>query len=98
LNHATRHYIGEAKFVMFNVSDNLKKLMNKKTDSVFIEDTRSKTIQEQSKEFFSKIYALDLMKEDIYIALLAKEQINILLIGPPTTSKTIHGTNTRKMQ
>ncbi len=74
---------------MFNVSDNLKKLMNKKTDSLFIDEPRSKTIQEQSKEFFSKIYALDLMKENIYRALLAKEQVNILLIGPPATSKTL---------
>ncbi len=74
---------------MFNVSDNLKKLMNKKTDSVFIDEPHSKTIQEQSKEFFSKIHALDLMKENIYRALLAKEQVNILLIGPPATSKTL---------
>ena len=54
-------------FIMFNVSDNLKRLMNRKTGSVFIEEpSRSKTIPEQSKEFFSKIYGLDLLKENIY--------------------------------
>jgi MoxR-like ATPase len=74
---------------MFNVSDNLKKLMSRKTGSVFIEEPRSKTIPEQSKEFFSKIYGLDLMKENLYRVLLATEQVNVLLIGPPATSKTL---------
>lgn len=77
-------------FIMFNVSDNLKRLMNRKTGSVFIEEpSRSKTIPEQSKEFFSKIYGLDLLKENIYRVLLATEQVNVLLIGPPATSKTL---------
>jgi Holliday junction DNA helicase RuvB len=75
--------------LMFNVSDNLKKLMNRKTDSIFIEEPKSKTIPEQSKEFFSKIYGLDLMKENLFRALLSQDQINILLIGPPATSKTL---------
>ena len=57
---------------MFNVTDNLKKLMNKKTDSVFNEVQKDETIPEQSKEFFSKIYGLDLMKENIYRVLLSK--------------------------
>ncbi len=74
---------------MFNVSDNLKKLMNRKTDSMFIEEPQSKTIPEQSKEFFSKIYGIDDIKENIYRVLLAKEQVNVLLIGPPATSKTL---------
>ena len=74
---------------MFNVSDNLKKLMNRKTDPMFIEEPKFKTIPEQSKEFFSKVYGLDLVKENIYRALLAQGQINILLIGPPATSKTL---------
>ncbi len=51
---------------MFNVTDNLKKLMNKKTDSVFTEIPKSETIPEQSKEFFSKIYGLDSVKENIF--------------------------------
>ncbi len=63
--------------------------MSCKSDSIFIEEPHSKTIQQQSQEFFSKICSLDLMKENIYRALLAQDQINILLIGPPTTSKTL---------
>ena len=74
---------------MFNVTDNLKKLMNKKTDSVFTEIPKSETIPEQSKEFFSKIYGLDSIKENIFRVLIAKEQVNVLLIGPPATSKTL---------
>ncbi len=74
---------------MFNVTDNLKKLMNKKTDSVFIEVPKTQTISEQSKEFFSKIFGLDLIKENIFRVLLAKDQVNVLLIGPPATSKTL---------
>ena len=74
---------------MFNVTDNLKKLMNKKTDSVFTEVPKTQTISEQSKEFFSKIFGLDLIKENIFRVLLAKDQVNVLLIGPPATSKTL---------
>jgi replication-associated recombination protein RarA len=74
---------------MFNVTDNLKKLMNKKTDAVFTEIPKSETIPEQSKEFFSKIYGLDSVKENIFRVLIAKEQVNVLLIGPPATSKTL---------
>jgi replication-associated recombination protein RarA len=74
---------------MFNVTDNLKKLMNKKTDSVFAEIPKSETIPEQSKEFFSKIYGIDSVKENIFRVLIAKEQVNVLLIGPPATSKTL---------
>ena len=63
--------------------------MNKKTDSVFTEIPKSETIREQSKEFFSKIYGLDSVKENIFRVLIAKEQVNVLLIGPPATSKTL---------
>ncbi len=74
---------------IFNVTNNLKKLINKKNETVFIEDPVGEDIVEQSKEFFSKIYGLNPIKENIYRTLLAKDQINVLLIGPPATSKTL---------
>ncbi|HEY6535347.1 MAG TPA: ATP-binding protein [Candidatus Nitrosocosmicus sp.] len=73
----------------FNVADNLKKLINKKNHTVFIENPLGENMIEQSKQFFVKIYGLDPIKENIYRALLAKDQVNVLLIGPPATSKTL---------
>lgn len=46
-------------------------------------------IQDQAYHFFSNIYGLDGMKENIFRALISEEQINILLVGPPATSKTL---------
>lgn len=46
-------------------------------------------IRDQAFQFFSNIYGLDGMKENIFRALISEEQINILLVGPPATSKTL---------
>ena len=62
----------------FNVADNLKKLINKKNHTVFIENPLGENMIEQSKQFFMKIYRLDPIKENIYRALLAKDQVNVL--------------------
>ena len=42
-------------------------------------------IRDQAFQFFSNIYGLDGMKENIFRALISEEQINILLVGPPAT-------------
>ena len=47
------------------------------------------TTQDQALQFFSNIYGLDGMKENLFRALISEEQINILLVGPPATSKTL---------
>jgi replication-associated recombination protein RarA len=47
------------------------------------------TTQDQAIQFFSNIYGLDGMKENVFRALISEEQINILLVGPPATSKTL---------
>lgn len=47
------------------------------------------TTQDQALQFFSNIYGLDGMKENLFRALISEEQTNILLVGPPATSKTL---------
>lgn len=75
---------------MFDVKDRLNKLLNGKQelikDSTLIKD---QSIQQQSIIFFDKIHGLEKEKENIYRALIAESQVNILLIGPPATAKTL---------
>lgn len=50
---------------------------------------QSKSLQEQSLDFFNEILDLDEIKENIYLNLMSEDQINTLLLGPPATSKTL---------
>ena len=73
---------------MFNVKDRLSHIINNK-QSILKENYGARTIKEQSEIFFSRIYGLYDMKENIFRALTSEEQINVLLVGPPATSKTL---------
>lgn len=73
---------------MINISQRLQKLIGSK-DEVFKENIEGETIQQKALELFSNIYGLDDMKENMYRALISKDQINVLLVGPPATSKTL---------
>lgn len=44
----------------------------------------------QSLTFFSNVYGQEDIKENLYLGLTSDEQINILLVGAPATSKTLY--------
>lgn len=44
---------------------------------------------DQANIFFSKVYGLPREKENLYRAVTGDKQVNILLVGPPATGKTI---------
>ena len=73
---------------MFDVKDRFNRIRLPR-HSLMKEKYSSSTKQDQSIEFFSNIYGLDGMKENLFRALISDDQINILLIGPSATSKTL---------
>jgi MoxR-like ATPase len=46
--------------------------------------------REQSLTFFGNVYGQEDIKENLYLGLASNEQINILLVGAPATSKTLY--------
>ena len=49
-----------------------------------------KSIQERSQIFFGNVIGNDMTKEQLYRAILREDRlVNILLVGPPATSKTL---------
>ncbi len=68
----------------------LSALMSKKPHSVLKETLPDVyTDQDKAFAFFHKILGLPEIKENLYLNIIAKEQINTLLIGPPATSKSL---------
>lgn len=75
---------------MFDVKDRLNKLLSAKQELIKDDEiTKDQSVQQQSITFFDNIYGLEKEKENIYRALISERQINILLIGPPATAKTL---------
>lgn len=73
---------------MFDVRDRFDRFRSNR-NYLIKEKNPSNTTQEQANLFFSEIYGLDGMKENLFRALTSEVQINILLLGPPATSKTL---------
>lgn len=73
---------------MFDVKDRFNRLRPTR-HSLIKEKYSTNSIEDQAIQFFSKIYGLDGIKENLFRALTSDEQVNVLLIGPPATSKTL---------
>lgn len=73
---------------MFDVKDRFNRLKLTR-HSLIKEKYSTSTTQDQALEFFSNIYGLEGMKENLFRALASDRQINVLLVGPPATSKTL---------
>lgn len=73
---------------MFDVKDRFNRFIPYR-HSLIKEKYLASTAQDQALEFFSNIYGLAGMKENLFRALVSDKQINVLLVGPPATSKTL---------
>lgn len=73
---------------MFDVKDRINRLRSDRF-SLIKEKYSANNIQDQAIQFFSKIHGLDGMKENLFRALISDEQVNVMLVGPPATSKTL---------
>lgn len=73
---------------MFDVKDRLSWIKPHR-NYLLKEKYATNSTQEQAGLFFSEICGLDGMKENLFRALTSEEQVNILLLGPPATSKTL---------
>lgn len=73
---------------MFDVKDRIARLRLNRS-SLLKEKYVSNSPQEQASLFFSEICGMDGMKENLFRALTSELQVNILLLGPPATSKTL---------
>lgn len=73
---------------MFDVKDRFNRLRLPR-HSLIREKYSTSTTRDQALEFFSNIYGLDGMKENLFRALESDKQVNVLLVGPPATSKTL---------
>lgn len=47
------------------------------------------TLEERALDFFNEIYSYDDLKEILYRGILSEHNVNILLVGPPATSKSL---------
>jgi hypothetical protein len=73
---------------MFDVKDRFGRLRSSRS-SLLKEKYLLNSPKEQANLFFSEIWGLDGMKENLFRALTSELQVNILLLGPPATSKTL---------
>lgn len=73
---------------MFDVKDRFGRLKSNRS-SLIKEKYTSNSPQEQANLFFSEICGLEGTKENLFRALTSELQVNILLFGPPATSKTL---------
>lgn len=73
-----------------NISERIKNLIGNESQG-FIKTKTDKnlSVEEQAVEFFKKIYGQDDIKFNIYLKLIREQQINVLMVGPPATSKTL---------
>lgn len=73
---------------MFDVKDKFSRFKFNK-QNLIRERNSNLSIQGQAIHFFENIHGLNDMKENLFRALVSEEQINVLLVGPPATSKTL---------
>jgi replication-associated recombination protein RarA len=73
-----------------NPLNKLSSLMGNKSNNVVKQDLSDRfTTQDKALALFHKIYGCEEMKENVYRTLIAENQVNMLLVGPPATSKTL---------
>jgi replication-associated recombination protein RarA len=73
-----------------NPLNKLSSLMGNKSNNVVKQDLSDRfTTQDKALALFHKIYGSEEMKENVYRTLIAENQVNMLLVGPPATSKTL---------
>lgn len=69
---------------------NLRNLLKGNKGIINVPVDNSLTVREQALEFFESVYGQDDLKENIYRVLTAEDNnINLMLVGPPATSKTL---------
>ncbi len=71
-----------------NTKDRINKLLGNKQELIRVKP-RGETIQEKALDFFSDIYGHEPVKENVFRVLIAEENNNLLLDGPPATCKTL---------
>ena len=71
-----------------NTKDRINKLLGNKQELIRVKP-RGETIQEKALDFFSDIYGHEPVKENVFRVLVAEENNNLLIDGPPATCKTL---------
>jgi|SRR5690349_5497912 len=71
-----------------NITERINKLVSRNTNGPTKENYKG-TTEQNALEMFSNIYGLDDLKVNIYRAVVSEESLNMLLVGPPATSKTL---------
>ena len=71
-----------------NTKDRINKLLGNKQELIRVKP-RGETIQEKALDFFSDIHGHEPVKENVFRVLIAEENNNLLLEGPPATCKTL---------
>jgi replication-associated recombination protein RarA len=74
-----------------DIKDKINNLMgNRKTLGIIKQDLSERfSTLDKSLALFHRIYGNNNLKENIYRSLISSNQVNILLIGPPATCKTL---------
>lgn len=71
-----------------NIQERISKLVNRKTNSP-LKEIYNGTTEEQALQMFNNIFGLDDLKVNMYRSIISEESLNLLLVGPPATSKTL---------
>lgn len=59
------------------------------SDNIFKNSIIGSSLEEKAKSLFKEVYSYDDLKVNLYRALISEHSINVLLIGAPSTSKTL---------
>ncbi len=59
------------------------------SQNIFSRNIQGSTIEEKALNLFKDVYSYDDLKINLYRALVSEHNVNVLLVGPPATSKTL---------
>jgi len=59
------------------------------SQNIFVRNIPGSTIEEKASNLFKEVYSYDDLKTNLYRALVSEHNVNVLLVGPPATSKTL---------
>lgn len=74
---------------MFDVKERINKLMEGNRQKSLLKSVDGETTEEKAQNFFIKIYGYPEIKNNLFRALVAEEQINTLLVGSPAGGKSL---------